>query len=55
VRAQMLMTGALSLLICSGLLVIVAIDHPFSGAVMVHPDALVKVLEDFGGEPAPAR
>jgi len=54
-RAQMLMTGALSLLICSGLLVIVAIDHPFSGAVMVHPDALVKVLEDFGGEPAPAR
>lgn len=53
--AQMLMTAALTLLICSGLLVIVAVDHPFSGAVRTNPDALVKVLEDFGHEPTPSR
>jgi len=53
--AQMLMTGGLSLIVCSGLLIILAIDHPFSGAVRVHPDVLVKVLEDFGHESPPAR
>jgi hypothetical protein len=53
--AQMLMTGGLSLIVCSGLLIILAIDHPFSGAVRVHADVLVKVLEDFGHESPPAR
>lgn len=55
VRAQMLMTGGLSLIVCSGLLIILAIDHPFGGAVRVHPDVLVKVLEDFGREAPPTR
>jgi len=47
-RAQGLMTGALSFLVFSGLLVIVAIDRPFSGPVKVRPEAFVAVLEDFG-------
>jgi hypothetical protein len=47
-RAQSLMTGALSLLIFAGLLIIVAVDRPFSGSVKVHPDALAEVLADFG-------
>ena len=47
-RAQSLMTGALSLLIFSGLLIIVAVDRPFSGTVKVHPEALAYVLADFG-------
>jgi hypothetical protein len=46
-RAQMLMTGALSVLIFTGLFTIVIIDHPFAGAVKVSPEALVTVLEDF--------
>ena len=49
VRAQALMTGALASLIFSGLLIIIAIDRPFSGTVTVGPEALVAVLEDFGG------
>ena len=48
-RAQILMTGILSVLIFSGLLTVVAIDHPFAGAVKVGPEALTLVLEDFGG------
>jgi Na+/melibiose symporter-like transporter len=47
--AQSLMAGALALLIFSGLLIIVAIDHPFAGTVKVGPEALSSVLEDFGG------
>jgi hypothetical protein len=47
-RAQSLMTGALSLLIFSGLLTIIVIDRPFSGSVKVGPEALMFVLEDFG-------
>jgi Protein of unknown function (DUF4239) len=46
--AQTMMTGALSLLIFSGLLIIVAIDHPFTGSVKVGSHALSAVLEDFG-------
>ena len=45
------MTGALASLIFSGLLIIIAIDRPFSGSVRVGPEALVAVLEDFGGVP----
>jgi hypothetical protein len=47
-RAQTMMTGALSILIFSGLLVIIAIDHPFAGTVKVEPEALAMVLADFG-------
>ena len=47
-RAQTLMTGALTALIFSGLLVIIAIDHPFAGSVRVEPEALASVLEDLG-------
>ncbi len=47
-RAQTLMTGLLSMLIFSGLLVIIVIDHPFAGVVKVQPDALAKVLAEFG-------
>ncbi len=47
-RAQAMMTGALAILVFSGLFVIVAIDHPFTGPVRVQPEALAAVLEDFG-------
>ena len=53
VRAQVAMTGALSFLIFSGLLMITAIDHPFAGAVRVQPEALSIVLEDFSGSGPP--
>ena len=46
-RAQTIMTSALSILIFGGLLTIVAIDHPFAGTVKVDPDALVAVINDF--------
>jgi hypothetical protein len=40
--------GALALLIFSGLLTVVAIDHPFAGTVKVGPKALIAVIDDFG-------
>ncbi len=46
-RAQTLMTGMLSALILSGLLIIIVIDRPFSGPVRVEPHALERVLNDF--------
>ncbi len=52
-RVQAMMTGILSFLIFSGLFVIVAIDHPFAGAVRVQPEALAAVLEDFGAAARP--
>ncbi len=52
-RAQSAMTGVLSVLIFSGLLTIIAIDHPFAGTVKVGPEALVDVVHDFAGGPAP--
>jgi hypothetical protein len=52
-RAQSMMTGGLTVLIFSGLLVIVAIDQPFAGAVKVHPEPLIVVLEDLGGVQLP--
>jgi Protein of unknown function (DUF4239) len=48
-RAQIAMTGGLSLLIFSTLLVIIAIDHPFAGSVSVEPTSLAVVLAEFGG------
>jgi hypothetical protein len=53
VRVQALMTGILSLLIFSALLVIVAVDHPYAGPVRLPPEALLAVLEDFGAKPQP--
>jgi hypothetical protein len=47
--AQTLMTGMLTVLIGSALLVIVAIDRPFAGSVQVPPDALLAVRKDIGG------
>lgn len=53
--AQSMMTGALALLILSGLLVIVSIDRPFAGAVKLEPIAIVEVLHDLGRGHAAAR
>ncbi len=52
-RAQTMMTGILSVLIFSGLLIIIAIDHPFAGSVKVGPEALSAVLEEFGAASLP--
>ncbi|HEX5508834.1 MAG TPA: hypothetical protein VFX37_10060 [Pseudolabrys sp.] len=46
--AQVLMTGLLSFLIFMVLLVIISIDHPFTGDVSVQPEALVQALHEFG-------
>ena len=47
-RAQTVMSGAVAILIFSGLLTVVAIDHPFAGTVKVRPEALIAVIQDFG-------
>lgn len=52
-RAQLTMTGALSLLIFSAILTIIAIDHPFAGTVKVGPQALTTVLKDLGASLRP--
>ena len=44
--AQVSMTGVLSVLVTMGLVVIISIDHPFTGPVYIHPDALELVLSD---------
>jgi hypothetical protein len=54
-RAQTMMTALLSMLIFSELLIIVAIDRPFTGTVKVEPNALANVLADFGSEPGSDR
>jgi hypothetical protein len=45
--AQALMTGALCLLILLALLIVVTVDRPFSGSVVVTPEPLAEVLADF--------
>jgi hypothetical protein len=52
VHAQALMTGALAFLIFTGLLTIVAIDHPFAGTFRVGPEALAGVVADFSSSAA---
>jgi hypothetical protein len=52
-RAQVMMTGGLSSLIFSGLLIIVAIDHPFAGSVKVSSEALYATLKEFDGGSSP--
>jgi hypothetical protein len=44
--AQVAMTGVLSVLVTMGLVVIISIDHPFTGPVYIQPDALDLVLRD---------
>lgn len=46
-RAQVMMTGLLAVMIFAELLIIVAIDRPFTGSVKVEPTALADVLADF--------
>ena len=41
------MTGALSVLVTMGLVVIVSIDHPFTGPIHIHPHPLEAVLAEF--------
>ena len=45
--AQVLMTGVLSILVTSGLVVIVSLDHPFTGPIHIQPEPLSTVLADF--------
>ena len=45
--AQVSMTGVLSVLVTMGLVVIISIDHPFTGPVYIHPDSLALVLADY--------
>ena len=45
--AQVMMTGILSVIVFMGLLVIVSIDHPFTGPVHVGTEPLQTVAEDF--------
>jgi len=47
-RAQVLMTGVLALIVFMGMLVIVSINHPFTGPVHIDSEPLQLVLEDFG-------
>jgi hypothetical protein len=50
--AQVSMTGVLSVLVTLGLVVIISVDHPFTGPVYIHPDPLSIVLEEFGKPPS---
>jgi protein-S-isoprenylcysteine O-methyltransferase Ste14 len=51
--AQALMTGALCLLILFALLIVITVDRPFTGSVVVTPEPLAEVLADFRAPPAP--
>ncbi len=52
-RAQIMMTGLLAMVIFGELLTIIAIDRPFTGPVKVEPTALIEVLADFQGSNGP--
>jgi hypothetical protein len=47
-RAQIMMTGILSILVFMSLFVIVSINHPFTGPVHVESEPLRAVLAEFG-------
>jgi hypothetical protein len=47
-RAQIMMTGILSVVVFMSLFVIVSINHPFTGPVHVDSEPLRSVLEEFG-------
>jgi hypothetical protein len=42
--AQLAMTAILSIVLASGLVVIISLDHPFSGPVHITPESLERVL-----------
>ena len=42
--AHLAMTAILSVVLAAGLVVIIALDHPFSGPVHISPEALEHVL-----------
>ena len=44
VFAHLAMTAILSIVLASGLVVIIALDHPFSGPVHISPEAIERVL-----------
>jgi Protein of unknown function (DUF4239) len=46
--AQISITGVLSVLVTLGLVVIISIDHPFTGPVSVQPDPLEAVVSEMG-------
>jgi hypothetical protein len=48
-KAQVMMSGILAIIVFIGLFVIVSIDHPFTGPVHVDPGPLQRVLSDFRG------
>jgi Protein of unknown function (DUF4239) len=45
--AQVTMTGVLSTLVTLGLVVIISIDHPFTGPVHVQPEPIVSVMAEI--------
>jgi pheromone shutdown protein TraB len=51
VVTQSLMTGALAALVFSALLVIIAIDRPFTGAVAISQEPIRATLEDLRALP----
>jgi hypothetical protein len=51
-RAQVLMTGMLALVIAMSLFAVISFDHPFTGSVRVTPEALEAVQAEFGEEVA---
>jgi hypothetical protein len=42
--AHLAMTAILSIVLAAGLVVIISLDHPFSGPVHISPEALEHVL-----------
>lgn len=48
-RAQLAMTAILSVVLASGLVVIISLDHPFSGPVHIAPESLERVLANAKG------
>ncbi len=49
--AQSLMTGILAAIILSAVLVVIALDRPYTGAIMVSREPIRAVLEDFHTAP----
>ena len=45
------MTGVLAALIFSSIFVVVAIDRPYTGAIMVSKESIRAVLEDLRSRP----
>jgi hypothetical protein len=53
VRAQTMMAGMLTALIFASLLIVVAINYPFSGPVRIDPGALQQLLVEWRGAAQP--